>query len=277
MFFFPFLWRHHPVGHKTIHWEKYTYLLWLMRFIWLLLVKATKNFISLIKIEWLKLPICDVIVLLLLFWIRHCMRHLILRQKIANSHLTSCRTQQKYLIESKKLFVRNTFFDVKKCFVLMKQNLFDSNRISLDQINICLNQINFCLKSNKVYLWPYINAFISLFWIKLICFKKKLFGSKIFCLNQNNFISFKQFISLNQRNSFKQIIFFDSIKSFFSVKVRIRETDHFFLDFVEYWKQWLYFRVRINTEVFIKYFEKILTITKDINKRVFLTIFFKSV
>ena len=72
-------------------------------------------------------------------------------------------TQKKYLIESKKLFVWNTFFDVKKFFVLMKQNLFESNKISLDQINICSNQINFCLKSNKLYLWPYINLFISLF------------------------------------------------------------------------------------------------------------------
>ena len=71
-------------------------------------------------------------------------------------------TENKYLIESKKLFVWSTFFDVKKCFVLMKQNLFDSNKISLDQINICSNQINFCLKSNKLYLWPYINALISL-------------------------------------------------------------------------------------------------------------------
>ena len=44
---------------------------------------------------------------------------------------------------------------------------------------------------------------------------KYLFGSKIFCLNEINFNSFKQIISLNQRKSFKQIIFFDSIKSFF--------------------------------------------------------------
>ena len=76
-------------------------------------------------------------------------------------------TQKKYLIESKKLFVWNTFFDVKKCFVWMKQNLFDLNKISLDQVNICSNQINFCLKLNKLYLWPYINALISLFWRKI--------------------------------------------------------------------------------------------------------------
>ena len=113
-------------------------------------------------------------------------------------------TQKKYLIESKELFVWNTFFDVKKCFVLMKQNLLDSNKISLDQINICSNHINFCLKWNKLYLWPYINALISLFWNKIN-------------LIQTNFISFKQIISLNQRKSFKKIIFFDSIKSFFWV------------------------------------------------------------
>ena len=46
---------------------------------------------------------------------------------------------------------------------------------------------------------------------------KYLFGLKIFCLNQTNFVSFKQIISLNERKSSKQIIFFDSIKSFFSV------------------------------------------------------------
>ena len=54
---------------------------------------------------------------------------------------------------------------------------------------------------------------------KLFDSNKYLFGSKIFCLNQTNFISFKQIISLNQRKSFKQIIFFDSIKSFFSVHI----------------------------------------------------------
>ena len=48
---------------------------------------------------------------------------------------------------------------------------------------------------------------------------KYLFGPKIFCLNQTNFVSFKQIICLNQRKSFKQIIFFDSIKSFFSVYI----------------------------------------------------------
>ena len=36
---------------------------------------------------------------------------------------------------------------------------------------------------------------------------KYLFGPKIFCLNQTNFISSKQIISLNQRKSFKQIMF----------------------------------------------------------------------
>ena len=42
-----------------------------------------------------------------------------------------------------------------------------------------------------------------------------LFGSKIFCLNQTNFISFKQIISLNQKKSLKKVIFFDSIESFY--------------------------------------------------------------
>ena len=36
---------------------------------------------------------------------------------------------------------------------------------------------------------------------------KYLFGPKIFCLNQTNFVSFKQNIPLHQRKCFKQIIF----------------------------------------------------------------------
>ena len=36
---------------------------------------------------------------------------------------------------------------------------------------------------------------------------KYLFGLKIFCLNQTNFVSFEQNISLHQRKCFKQIIF----------------------------------------------------------------------
>ena len=70
---------------------------------------------------------------------------------------------------------------------------------------------------------------------------------------------------------------------FLRLRVRIRETDHFFPDFIEYRKQLLFFRVRINTKVFLKYrrisnsfnFVKILTITEDINKRVFLPNFFQ--
>ena len=96
--------------------------------------------------------------------------------------------------------------------------MFDSNKISLEQINICSNQINFCLKANKLYLWPYINALISLFWRKINLIQKNIYLAQIFCLNQTNCISFKRIISLNQRKSFKQIIFFDSIKSFFWVQ-----------------------------------------------------------
>ena len=99
----------------------------------------------------------------------------------------------------------------------MIQNLYHSNKISLDQINIYSNQINFCLKSNKLCLWPYINALISLFWRKINLIQTNIYLLQIFCLNQTNFISFKQIISLNQKKSFKQIIFFDSIKSFFSL------------------------------------------------------------
>ena len=103
----------------------------------------------------------------------------------------------------------HTFFDVKKCLVLMKENLFDSNKISLNQINICSNQINFCLKSNKFQLWPYINALIFLFWRKInliqryfvwikqiLFYLKKSFlqikesrSNKSFSLIQSNFFS----------------------------------------------------------------------------------------
>ena len=44
----------------------------------------------------------------------------------------------------------------------------------------------------------------------------------------------------------------------FQFKVRIRETHIFFHDFMEYRKQLLYSRVRTNSKVFIKYFERIL-------------------
>ena len=97
-------------------------------------------------------------------------------------------TQKKDLIESKKLFVWNTFFDVKKCFVGMKQNLFDSNKISLDRINICSNQMDFCLKSNKLYLWPYVNAFISLFWRKVNLIQTNIY------LIQRCFVRIKQIL-----------------------------------------------------------------------------------
>ena len=42
-----------------------------------------------------------------------------------------------------------------------------------------------------------------------------LFDTKIFCLNQKNFVSLKQNISLRQKKFFIPIIFFYSIKYFF--------------------------------------------------------------
>ena len=105
----------------------------------------------------------------------------------------------------------------------MKKNLFDSNKISLDQINICSNQINFYLKSNKLYLWPYINAIISLFWRKINLIQTNIY------LVQRYFVWFKQ-ILFHSNKSFLWIkkvvqttfdsIQFDSIKSFFSVQRR---------------------------------------------------------
>ena len=49
-------------------------------------------------------------------------------------------------IESKKLLFWTTFFDSKKWFIWLKYNLFDSNKVFLDQIKICSNQMNLCLK-----------------------------------------------------------------------------------------------------------------------------------
>ena len=45
--------------------------------------------------------------------------------------------------------------------------MFDLNKVSLKQIKICSNQINLCLEANKLYLWPYTNAIICLFWKKM--------------------------------------------------------------------------------------------------------------
>ena len=90
----------------------------------------------------------------------------------------------------------------------MKQNFFDSNKISLDQINICSNQINFCLKSNKLYLWPYNHALISLFWRKI-----NLIQTNIYLVHRY-FVSIKQILfhlnksfSLIQSNLFFECIF----------------------------------------------------------------------
>ena len=161
--------------------------------------------------------------------------------------------QKKYLFESKKLFVWKTFFDVKKFFILMKQNLFDSNKISLDQINICSNQINFCLKSNKLYLWTYINASISLFWRKInliqtniylvqryfVWIKQILFhlnksflqikesrSNNIFSLIQSNIFSeCNNALYLIQRNFFSKKLFsgiIETISNWFELKYRMK-------------------------------------------------------
>ena len=97
----------------------------------------------------------------------------------------------------------------------MKKNLFDSNKVSLNQINICSNQINFCLKSNKLYLWPYIIALISLFWRKInliqtniYLFQRYLVWIKqiLFHLNKHLFKS-KQVFQTNHFLWFNQIFF----------------------------------------------------------------------
>ena len=64
----------------------------------------------------------------------------------------------------------------EKRFDWIKANyLFDSNNVYLNQIKVCLNQINFLLKTNKLYLWPYINALISLFRRKIYLIWKNIY------------------------------------------------------------------------------------------------------
>ena len=158
-------------------------------------------------------------------------------------------TQRKYLIESKKLFILNTFFDLKKCFVLMKQNLFSSNKVSLNQINICSNQINFCLKSNKLYLWPYMNALIYLFWRKINLiqtninwFKDILFESNKFYFSwTNHFFKSKIVVQTNHFLWFNEI-FFLSVYNHENKKIidrnmkQIAKNSVFFID--NYFSKW---------------------------------------
>ena len=59
----------------------------------------------------------------------------------------------------------------------MKQNLFEANKISLDEINICSNQIIFCLKSNKLQkILQKLILFKQIFiWYKDILFESDKF------------------------------------------------------------------------------------------------------
>ena len=81
--------------------------------------------------------------------------------------------------------------------------MFDSNKISLNQINICLNQINFSPKQR--------NECIDI-WSKIlfVWFKAEIY------LVQRYFVSFKQNISSHQRKCFKQIIFLIRSNIFFA-------------------------------------------------------------
>ena len=102
-----------------------------------------------------------------------------------------CRncTQKKDLIESKKIICLKDFLWFKKMIYF---NLFDSNKVSSNQIKICLNQINFCLKSNKLYLWGECN---NLFWRKKYLIWKNIFCLKdiLFELNKFNLIRINLF------------------------------------------------------------------------------------
>ena len=77
--------------------------------------------------------------------------------------------------------------------------MFDSNKVSLNQTDICLNQISFSLESNKLYLLPYINALISLFW------------RNIYLIWTNIYLSHRYFLWIKQ-------MLFNSNKSFVWIK-----------------------------------------------------------
>ena len=80
------------------------------------------------------------------------------------------------------------------------------------------NQINFCRKSNKLYLWRYINALICLFWRKINLIQINIYFVQSYCvwIEQILFHLNKSFLWIKESRS-KKIIFFDSIKSFFWV------------------------------------------------------------
>ena len=108
------------------------------------------------------------------------------------------RTQENYLIESKKIICLKNFLWIKKMIHSNEIKCFWF-RVSLSQIKICSNKINFCQKSNKLYLWPYTNA--------LIC----LFSRNIHLIQTNIYLAQRYFVWIKQ-------ILSDSNKFFLRIK-----------------------------------------------------------
>ena len=125
----------------------------------------------------------------------------------------------------------------------MKQNFFDSNKISLDQINICSNQINFYLKSNQLHLWPYINALISLYWRKINLIQMNIY------LVQRHFVWNKQ-ILFHLNKSFLWSKESCSNKSFSLIQSNLfskcffKWKKLFYLDYLFDYKKYLFFQIQ---------------------------------
>ena len=85
-------------------------------------------------------------------------------------------------------------------FVWFKQNIFENKYL--------FESNQFFFKTNKLIHWYMVKDIICLILGRnLFDLKKYLFGPKIFCLNQTNFVSLKQNISSHKKKGFKQIIF----------------------------------------------------------------------
>ena len=127
------------------------------------------------------------------------------------------KIQKKDLIESKKISSLKDFLWFKEIIYLNWIKIFDSNKVSLNQMKICWNQINFCFKSNKLYLWPYINALISLFWRKIYLIQIFIWPKDIlFKLNKCYSIQINILLELKKAS---QTYYFLSINQIFFLSI----------------------------------------------------------
>ena len=141
--------------------------------------------------------------------------------------------RKKIWLNQLKWLVWTTFFDLKKWFVLMKKNLFDSNKISLNQINICLNEKNFVsLKQNiSLHQWKCFKQIILLIQSNIfsecmykycncnkLCIYITQYNHTIHCFTSNKVE--KQLHALMREKTIAQRFYIFFIKRFF-----IKKTD----------------------------------------------------